>query len=118
MKEMIPPGTNAIIVSGRPVENYAACGLAVPTDRVVHNCLGCQKPVAISLQADEILRTRGQAPGIIVAGAMCPECTARAAAKAGGKPTVLATTAGEESIRNNPRSREFFEDLKKKAERP
>lgn len=114
----IPPGTNAIIVSGRPVENYLACGQSVPANRVVHDCLGCHTPVAISLQADEILRTRGQEPGIIVAGAMCPECTTRAAAESGGKPVVTATAQGEEAIRNSPRHREFFEELKKKAERP
>lgn len=118
MSNLIPPGTNALLVTGRPVSNYAECNVPIPGDRAIHNCLGCQIPVTISLQADEILRTRGKEPGIIMAGAMCPACITRATEVAGGKPTITSTALGEESLRTNPASREFYELLQKKAERP
>lgn len=109
----IPSGTNAILVTGRPISNYAACGEAVPADRAIHNCLGCKQPVSISLQADEILRTKGREPHIVIAGAMCPVCIRRATEVCGNKATITPTALGEEKMKTNPRSSAFYEELKK-----
>lgn len=114
----IGPDANAILISGRPVANYADCGEAVPADRAIHNCLACQEPVAISLEADNVLRTRGRDPGIIMAGAMCPDCIRRVTQIVGDKGNISATALGEELKATRPHTQAFYDELKKNLQRP
>lgn len=115
---IIPPGTNAIIVIGRPLSDYAVSGVPVPLNKVIHACLGCGQAVAISEGANERLLNEGRAPGVILAGAMCELCGMRATAVAGGKPNILATANGAKRMAESPVSAAYFDELKKKAERP
>jgi hypothetical protein len=92
------------VIVARSVEDYHACGAAIPPDRAILPCANCEREIAVSPTGVDLIDTKVR-EGIRVI-ALCNPCAA-----AGAKPgdTIDVGPEGAAQIARNAQAKALHE---------
>jgi hypothetical protein len=102
--------TDAIIVCGRTLRDFALCGKAVPPDVHIHRCWNCGAPTAITPEGQARLDTPGSDGCIRIV--TCSSCVKVLASRLGpGKAVPMVTAHGAQQAASSSRAKKKLDEI-------